>query len=640
MHTVRKTITARIRGSTDGEFLCGCSAFPCLCAGIVKSLDVNDAEEAAAAMVDRSSGFFHDDVCPSGKAVKLEPEVDFGFVEYKWKLVAPTESRLRHLVTQLKFRLAEGGGEAIYEVGVTDDGVPVGLDEAELEETLSTLEIMAGELQADMTILRTREGTAGAVAEVLIRKLANEEFTELRVVTLGNVDAGKSTLLGVLAHGGRDNGRGLARLNVFRHPHEVESGRTSAIAQEILGFDSKGKIVNYPEEGELGSGLLSSHDIASWQEICANASKVITLVDLAGHEKHLRTTLSGLTGKSPDFVMMTVGANAGLIGMAQEHFGVALALSVPTFVVVTKTDMTPKKVKKANIKALAKYIRGPGVSKIPVLAKTEDDVVVAARNLLSGRIVPIFEVSSVTGAGLDLLKTFLNLLPHQTDWSEFVDAPVEFSIEERFRVTGVGTVVAGVLRSGTICAGDTLLLGPDGGGNFTPASVKSIHINRASAKAVSAGMTVSLALKKIKPAAISKGMLLLDPSLEPSAHWEFAASITAFSSKYPIRVGHEAVVHTGTTRATARVVALTTHDGDDAESRAVFRFLYNPHFLKPGQRLVFREGRVKGVGIITDLSPSDSPDGAAHLGADENHGGNDVAGEDRPVADDCHRPSI
>lgn len=61
---------------------------------------------------------------------------------------------------------------------------------------------------------------------------------------MGNVDAGKSTLLGVLTHGELDNGRGYARKKLFRHKHEVESGRTSSVGNDILGFDPKGGIIN------------------------------------------------------------------------------------------------------------------------------------------------------------------------------------------------------------------------------------------------------------------------------------------------------------------------------------------------------------------------------------------------------------
>ncbi|KNC47652.1 GTP-binding protein 1 [Thecamonas trahens ATCC 50062] len=341
--------------------------------------------------------------------------------------------------------------------------------------------------------------------------------------------------------------------------------------------------------------------------------------------------------------MLAVGANAGLSGMAVEHLDVTLALSVPTFVVVTKVDMAPKRVRKATLKAIAKHVRAPGVSKMPVMVRSEEEAMVAARNILSSRITPIFEVSSVSGAGLATLKTFLNLLPLKTDWAAVQSAPPEFAIEETFVVAGVGTVVSGVVRAGTIVAGDSLLLGPDSTGGFTPVIVKSIQVARSSAKAVAAGQTASLALKRVKRQAVGKGMMLLDAGLAPQAHYEFEAHIRAFSTRFPIRVGHEAVIHTGTTRATARVESIFpaagesvtpqagevevafpvacadgVHEAAGAASAAAsapgsvsvstttesvvrFRFLYQPHYLRIGERVVFREGCVKGVGNITGV---------------------------------------
>lgn len=63
----------------------------------------------------------------------------------------------------------------------------------------------------------------------------------------GSVDAGKSSLVGVLTHGidGRpllDNGSGSARMNVFQHKHEIETGRTSSLSQQMLGYDEQGKL--------------------------------------------------------------------------------------------------------------------------------------------------------------------------------------------------------------------------------------------------------------------------------------------------------------------------------------------------------------------------------------------------------------
>ena len=62
----------------------------------------------------------------------------------------------------------------------------------------------------------------------------------IRIALVGNVDSGKSTIVGVLTKGLLDNGRGSSREKVFNYPHETTTGRTSSIAQEIMGFDKNG----------------------------------------------------------------------------------------------------------------------------------------------------------------------------------------------------------------------------------------------------------------------------------------------------------------------------------------------------------------------------------------------------------------
>ena len=59
---------------------------------------------------------------------------------------------------------------------------------------------------------------------------------------------------------------------------------------------------------------------------------------MAGHERYLKTTLYGLTSGAPSCVILMVGANAGLIGMSKEHLAIALALSVPVVVCITKAS--------------------------------------------------------------------------------------------------------------------------------------------------------------------------------------------------------------------------------------------------------------------------------------------------------------
>lgn len=78
----------------------------------------------------------------------LSREVEVGNVEYKLKLVEPTPMRFQGLVTQLKWRLAEGTGEALYEIGVGDDGTLAGLGERDMAASLDTLRRMCVALSA------------------------------------------------------------------------------------------------------------------------------------------------------------------------------------------------------------------------------------------------------------------------------------------------------------------------------------------------------------------------------------------------------------------------------------------------------------------------------------------------------------
>lgn len=61
-------------------------------------------------------------------------------------------------------------------------------------------------------------------------ELQVREENDVRIAIIGNVDSGKSTLVGVLTKGIMDDGRGSARKAVFNFLHEANNGRTSSIA--------------------------------------------------------------------------------------------------------------------------------------------------------------------------------------------------------------------------------------------------------------------------------------------------------------------------------------------------------------------------------------------------------------------------
>ncbi|KAI1318955.1 GTP binding protein [Mortierella claussenii] len=582
----------------------------------------------------------------------LPPEIDNeGNIEYKLKLIATAPDRFEHLVTQLK--LSEGNGSAIYEIGVADDGSFVGLSPQDMEVSLQTLHRMADFLKADVTILRrvsvesTWQGDAGntedgsSASPGIVRKqfsthsgsprtkpeylvveakvtsrLADEHhFLEIRVALVGGPDAGKSTLLGRLAHGIADNGRGKARLNLLRHRHEISSGRTSSISHEIMGFNAAGETVNY-----------STTNISSWQEVCESSAKVVTLLDTCGHPRFLKTTISGLTGHSPDYACLVVDSRMGGVNeMTREHLALSVALGLPTFVTVTKMDVATRDQLRATVTALMALIRhtapsciptvngdpGPSLSPpqhviqsstctssigaiegapplqqfLPVIVHNEKDLAAAVTRFsnpetiqqTSTVAIPILLLSSVTGENVNLLEKFLFLLPKPSldaHGGSYSKEPACYQIEEIYNIPDIGTVVGGFLHSGRIevhghaqrrqesnAQSMRLYLGPmDRDGSFIPVIVKSIHRQRMSMRSIDSGHTATLAIEgpglgRVK---VRRGMVVLESDTDPrgTCCQMFEAVIQVLAHEGLFSIGFQGMIHCGSVHQNAAVVRI------------------------------------------------------------------------------------
>uniref|UniRef100_V5EST3 Uncharacterized protein n=2 Tax=Kalmanozyma brasiliensis (strain GHG001) TaxID=1365824 RepID=V5EST3_KALBG len=94
-------------------------------------------------------------VTPPSSFGPIAPEVDQkGNLEYKLKILPPSRERFDRLVTQLKWRLLEGGGTAVYEIGVLDDGTLIGLDPDSMKDSLKLLSLMAAEVGTECHVQR------------------------------------------------------------------------------------------------------------------------------------------------------------------------------------------------------------------------------------------------------------------------------------------------------------------------------------------------------------------------------------------------------------------------------------------------------------------------------------------------------
>ncbi|KAK5216399.1 hypothetical protein LTR72_010573 [Exophiala xenobiotica] len=512
---------------------------------------------------------------------------------------------LQELAGLIQSRIDEGHGETLFDLGLQDSGESMGFTKEQWDLALQRITEAAGMVKAAVKVLLTFNvgGTEEAGSKnpkdqschgkLLIRQAPStaEEVIETRIAVVGNVDAGKSTMLGVLVKGNLDDGRGKARVNLFRHKHEIESGRTSSVGMEIMGFDTHGDVVTSSVPGRK----------LTWAEIGTRSAKVITFTDLAGHEKYLRTTVFGLLSSEPNYCLLMVAANNGLIGMSKEHLGIALALNVPVMVVITKIDICPPQILEQTISQLTKILKSPGARKIPIFIRNHEETVMTATQFVSQRICPIFQVSNVTGESLDLVRTFLNILPHHGHYDS--DAPFEFHINDTFSVPFVGTVVSGVVKSGVIHVGDTVLVGPNSLGQFETTSIRSIERKRIQVPGCSAGQSASFALKRIRRKEVRKGMVVL-PKTEslPKVYREFVAEVLILSHATTIRPKYQAMLHVGPVSQTCAIIDIDREyirTGDRAT--VAFRFVQRPEFLAVGQRILFREGRTKGLGIVKSL---------------------------------------
>jgi selenocysteine-specific elongation factor len=184
----------------------------------------------------------------------------------------------------------------------------------------------------------------------------------------------------------------------------------------------------------------------------------LSLVDVPGHERFVRTMVAGATGT--DLFLLVVDAAEGARPQTHEHLAILRLLGVERGVVaVTKADAV-------DAETLA-------------LALEE------SRDLVPG--AEVVAVSAKTGAGLDELRGALARVATETARR---DAPARLYVDRVFTLRGIGTVATGTLWSGRIAAGDVLHAEPGG----RDVRIRSVQVHDRPVETAEAGQRVAVAL--------------------------------------------------------------------------------------------------------------------------------------------------
>jgi selenocysteine-specific elongation factor len=263
----------------------------------------------------------------------------------------------------------------------------------------------------------------------------------------------------------------------------------------------------------------------------------IAFVDVPGHERFVRNMLAGAGGI--DAVMLVVDARESVKPQTHEHFEICRLLGIERGVIaLTKSDL----VDGAALDRAAADVRA-----------------LVAGSFLEG--APILPVSSVTGEGLDELRSALAALAGDRG-RQHRDSVARLSVDRAFTVRGFGVVVTGTLVSGAVTVGDTLTLLPQG----QSVRVRGLQAYGRSVERVSAPERAAINLAGLDLPDVRRGMTLATPaSLPVSTRVDVRIDVLASPSVIALAHGMRIRVHHGAGEWFARISISATCAGAEHE---------------------------------------------------------------------------
>ncbi|CAD8062690.1 unnamed protein product [Paramecium primaurelia] len=494
----------------------------------------------------------------NSKVSYFKQESDFGHTEYKLRLVDPDPKRLTHLTTQMNYRLSEGNGMAYYKIGVEDSGNPLGLNKSDMLGSLRTLCSMAQSLKAELIVVGINQGTNGKTSEVIVRKGLKDGINlDIRILLLGESGSGKTSLLGVLSTGQLDNGQGLARMKFLKNRSEITSGKTERVSHTVIGFDSEGKIMNHQNQLNFNSTCMV-------EKLVDLSTKLITFIDMGGTKRAHNQMIQIINSQFPDYALLTISSLQPIGKPTMDFLKLIQIQQIPFMIAITHVDKMDEYFYMDKVEQLKDMITSLQIQSVPIVVRSEEDVVLFSKQILSKTLIPIFLISNLKQRTLDYFIKFLNLLPSTNELTNNSNLDSEYCIHNVFEINNQkvlgGTVLKGVIRVKQI-----LQMGPDKHGRFFPIEIEEIQCNRVQVKSVQCGQICTIRFKQgtltqqfgSDQNPVRRGMVLIDSKSNPQAAWDFLAEIWLFDDQKDskkIAASFEPVINTQCTRQICKII--------------------------------------------------------------------------------------
>lgn len=442
-------------------------------------------------------------------------------------------------------------------------------------------------------------------------------MNEITVVVCGPVDAGKSSLVGVISTGELDDGRGRARNNIFSHAHEHASGRTSCISHNIIKYIAKQdciELLSTKINKKYDPKIVKRIDMNCDENIYnINGDKIVSLIDLAGHEKYLKTTMFGITSMFPDKGLIVIGANTNITKLTREHIGIMLYSNIPFMIIITKIDMAPDGIYNDLKKTIKQLFQKNAPNHIPIFIDNDADINNYINNNTNNDfIVPIISVSNKNGHMVDNLHRVIYNIPHRNKFSHIKTNGTIIYLDSHFSVPGIGLVVGGTIKSNTVRAKQKMFMGPFNG-IMVPIIIRSIHNSmRENVDTIDPNVQGCFSIRFIDTVIprnmIRKGTVIIDSidNWKNNIVTSFIANVKILHHSSALKKGYCPIIHCGPIKQNAILSFInnTTNMKTGDNELVKFTFVKHPELLEEKMVFFFRDGTTKGVGEIVTLIPN------------------------------------